>query len=180
MREKVALVLAMLLAFLCLSGCGVKKEEKDFTSPEQLNDSRYTVGVGMGTADIHAVEENLPKAEMIEYSSVENGYLAVQAGMLDAFAYSRDSMQYAMASGSLKGVKLLEESVGEGTDVVVGISPKTEVPNLKQKTNEFIASIHTDGTFDDMYTHWVVNASEDLPEIPKPEHPDCKITIGTS
>ena len=180
MRKKVVLALVMLLAFLCLSGCGVKKEQEYFTSPDQLNDSRYSVGVGMGTADIHAVEESLPEAEMIEYSSVENGYLAVQAGMLDAFAYSRDSMQYAMASGSLKGVKLLDENVGEGTDVVIGISPKTDVPNLKQKANDFIAAIHADGTFDEMYTRWVVNANEDLPELPKPEHPDCKITIGTS
>ena len=180
MRKKVALALAMLMMFLCLSGCGGKKEQEYFTSPDQLNDSRYSVGVGMGTADIHAVEEKLPKAEMIEYSSVENGYLAVQAGMLDAFAFSRDAMQYAMASGSLKGVKLLEESVGEGTDVVAGISPKTDVPNLRQKANEFIAAIHADGTFDEMYTRWVVNASEEMPELPKPEHPDCKITVGTS
>ena len=180
MRRRTALMIAMLLIFLCLSGCGTKKEENYFTSPEQLNDSRYTIGVGMGTADIHAVGENLPKAEMIEYSSVENGYLAVQAGMLDAFAYSRDSMQYAMESGSMKGVKLLAENVGEGTDVVVGISPKTTVPNLKQKTNAFINAIHSDGTFDEMYTRWVLDAQEDMPEIPKPEHPVCKITIGTS
>lgn len=181
MRKRIALAFAVLMMFLCLSGCGgEKKEQEYFTSPDQLNDSRYSIGVGMGTADIHAVEESLPKAEVIEYSSVENGYLAVQAGMLDAFAYSRDSMQYAMASGSLKGVKLLEENVGEGTDVVVGISPKTDVPNLKQKVNDFVAAIHADGTFDEMYTRWVVNASEELPELPKPEHPNGKIIVGTS
>ena len=67
MRKKVAFALAMLMMLLCLSGCGgEKKEQEYFTSPDQLNDSRYSIGVGMGTADVYAVEENLPKAEMID------------------------------------------------------------------------------------------------------------------
>ena len=180
MRTWSAFIIAVLLMIFCLCSCGKGQEQVYFTSPAELNDSRYSIGVGMGTADIHTLEKYLPNANVIEYSSTENGYLAVQAGMLDAFAYSVESMQYAMASGSLKGVRLLDERIGEGTDIVVGISRKTTIPDLKQKIDDFIAATHDEGTFDDMYNRWVVMAADEMPVIPKPEHPDFKIIIGTS
>ena len=51
----------------------------------------------------------LPEAELMLYSSSVTGYAAVQQGELDAYAYDRIMMEFAIAGG-VEGVRLLEGS----------------------------------------------------------------------
>ena len=88
-------------------------------------------------------------------------------------------MEFAIASG-LEDVEILEENLGESMDVAVGISPKSQVDNLKDKVNQFLSEARAEGTLDDMYDRWVSRAEGTMPEIQAPQMPDCKLKVGTT
>ena len=120
MQRKWSFITAILLVVL-LAGCS-KTEAPEITSIEQLNDRAYSVGVGEGAAGMFAVEDYLPDAEMLLYSSDVTGYAAVQQGELDAYAYDRIMMEFAIAGG-LDGVRLLEGRLGDAMDIAGGYVP---------------------------------------------------------
>lgn len=176
---KAAIVMAILLVFTgLLVGCS-EKDDLVFTAVEQLNDSKYTVGVSQGGSGQNDVPKALPNVNIKYYTKDADAYLAIQQGKLDGFAYDRVVMEFAIARG-LTGVKLLPENIGSVTDIAIGISPKSSVPNLQEKLNQFIAELKSDGTLDDMYKRWINDASTTMPDIPEPENPTLTIKIGTT
>lgn len=177
MYRKWILITTILLTVL-LAGCE-KAETPQITSVEQLNHKSYSVGSDEGSAGMFDVEAYLPEAELMLYSSSVTGYAAVQQGELDAYAYDRIMMEFAIANG-LKGVRLLDGSLGEGMDIAVGISPKTQIPGLTEKVNQFLQELRQDGTLEDMYHRWVTTADSEMPDIPKAEDPVYHLKVGTT
>ncbi|MBR2421054.1 MAG: ABC transporter permease subunit [Oscillospiraceae bacterium] len=177
MYRKWMLITTILLTVL-LAGCE-KAETPQITSVEQLNHKSYSVGSDEGSAGMFDVEAYLPEAELMLYSSSVTGYAAVQQGELDAYAYDRIMMEFAIANG-LEGVRLLDGGLGEGMDIAVGISPKTEIPGLTQKVNAFLQELRQDGTLEDMYHRWVTTADSEMPDIPKAEDPVYHLKVGTT
>lgn len=155
MYRKWIRITAILLVVL-LAGCE-KAETPQITSLEQLNHKSCSVGADEGSAGMFDAEAYLPEAELLLYSSSVTGYAAVQQGELDAYAYDRIMMEFAIANG-LEGVRLLDGSLGEGMDIAVGISPKTQIPGLTEKVNQFLQELRQDGTLEDMYHRWVTTA----------------------
>lgn len=177
MYRKWILITTILLTVL-LAGCE-KAETPQITSVEQLNHKSYSVGSDEGSAGMFDVEAYLPEAELMLYSSSVTGYAAVQQGELDAYAYDRIMMEFAIANG-LEGVRLLDGSLGEGMDIAVGISPKTQIPGLTEKVNQFLQELRQDGTLEDMYHRWVTTADSEMPDIPKAEDPVYHLKVGTT
>ena len=177
MYRKWILITTILLTVL-LAGCE-KAETPQITSVEQLNHKSYSVGSDEGSAGMFDVEAYLPEAELMLYSSSVTGYAAVQQGELDAYAYDRIMMEFAIANG-LEGVRLLDGSLGEGMDIAVGISPKTQIPGLTEKVNQFLQELRQDGTLEDMYRRWVTTADSEMPDIPKAEAPVYHLKVGTT
>lgn len=182
MKQLFGKAAAALLSVLTVSGlffgCGAK-EKPAITGAAQLNDSAYTVGIAQGAAVQTVVAQAYPNARTKYYNKEADGYSAVQQGEIDAFVHDRVMMEFAIARG-LTGVKLLPEAVGEPTSIAVGISPESAVPDLQGKLNAFIAELRADGTLDDMYRRWITEASEIMPDIPKPENPALTVKIGTT
>lgn len=177
MRE-VILTLTLLILISLMTGCNAKTKLV-ITETSQMNDAAYTIGVPSGATAVNAVGSTLPKAKMKYYNSLPDAYLAVQQGKVDAFAFDRYLLGFAIANG-LDGVKLLSDDVGATDDVAIGISRKSGIPDLQQKINGFLSELHTDGTLDDMFERWVVNADDTMPDILKPEHPTMTLKVGTS
>ena len=177
MYRKWILITTILLTVL-LAGCE-KAETPQITSVEQLNHKSYSVGSDEGSAGMFDVEAYLPEAELMLYSSSVTGYAAVQQGELDAYAYDRIMMEFAIANG-LEGVRLLDGGLGEGMDIAVGISPKTQIPGLTEKVNQFLQELRQDGTLEDMYRRWVTTADSEMPDIPKAEDPVYHLKVGTT
>ena len=179
MRQKILRAVILVLTLISLMvGCH-SKTKLAVTEATQMNDAAYTIGVPSGATAVNAVESALPKAKMKYYSSLPDAYLAVQQGKVDAFAYDRYLLGFAVANG-LDGVKVLPEDVGATDDVAIGISRKSDIPDLQQKINDFLTELKNDGTLDDMFQRWVVNADDTMPDIPKPEHPTITLKVGTS
>ena len=174
-------IIAGLFILLILVACwlGFHSKQNDsnvkLTSISQLNSPEYRIGVPQGAAAMTAIEKAFPDATIVYYNSTEDGYLAVQKGMIDAFAYDKAMMTFAAAN--LKGVEVLDEVI-DSIGIVVGISPKR--PDLVDDINAFIAEIKADGTYDDMYDRWVNQASGVLPDIKPPAHPTMALKAGTS
>ncbi len=176
-RTAAAAALVLLLAML-LVGCGIGENDA-ITSAEQLNDSRYTIGVDQGSAADLIAQQVFPNAKFEYYTDKFMGYKAVADGKADAFVYDRRQMEIAIENG-LSGVHLLEETLGQPVDIAVGISPVSRTEDLGRKLNTFITQLREDGTLDDMYRRWVAEGEDVMPEIPAPNAPTGRLTVGTS
>lgn len=167
----------LLILVACWLGFHSKQNDSNvrLTSIAQLNSPEYRIGVPQGAAAMTAIEKAFPDATITYYNTTEDGYLAVQKGMIDAFAYDKAMMTFAAAN--LKGVEVLDDVI-DSIDIVVGISPKR--PDLVDDINAFIAEIKADGTYDDMYDRWVNQASGVLPDIKPPAYPTMALKAGTS
>ena len=181
MKRILSIALLLALALTALAGCGGKtNQDKDapITRLEQLAEPGRKIGVGIGTGEDAAVREAFPEAEVELFNDGLMGYAAVADGSLDAFCFSKRNMEVAIQNGRT-GVRLLEETVGEGDRVAVGLSPKSDIPDLKGKIDAFIAEIKADGTLDDMYKRWAVDFNEVMPDIAVPEHAETRLRVGT-
>jgi ABC-type amino acid transport substrate-binding protein len=103
-----------------------------------MNDAAYTICVPSGATAVNAVESTLPKAKLKYYSSLPDAYLAVQQGKVDAYAFDRYLLGFAISNG-LDGVKILPDDVGAADDVAIGISRKSHIPDLQKKINDCLA-----------------------------------------
>ena len=175
MKER---VLCFLLLILPLWSCSAWAESA-VTSLEQLNAPGITIGVGQGDIAELVVKNELPLATISYFDDKFMGYTAVAQGKIDAFAYDRRQMELSIKNGQ-KGVHLLEETLNETMKIAVGISPVSKIPDLTGKINRFIAELRSDGTLDDMFNRWVIQADETMPDIPQAENPSVHLTVGTS
>lgn len=170
-------VIFLLLLMVMVAGCSDNNKKNIIESVEQLNQSQYTISINTGSAAALLAEEMFPNAKIVYHDAISDAYLAVAQGKSDAFIFEKIFMQYAITSDSLDNLAIMEGTVSE-TDIAVGINPDRE--ELLPEINAFIKQVRQDGTIDDMYNRWVVEANTTMPDIPKPENPDRVIKIGTS
>lgn len=164
---------------LCLLlWAGTAFAESAITGTEQLNAPGITIGVATDTAEDRLVAALLPQAKIEYVKDAISAYTAVSQGKLDAFVYGKRTMEVAIQNG-LKGVKLLDQTLGEGNKVAVGISPVTKIPDLKEKLDAFIDEIRADGTLEDMLSRWLGQNAGAMPDVPAPESPALRLVVGT-
>ena len=178
LKKTICLLLVTAAFCLLLGGTGASAEER-ITAPEQLNSPEMTIGVDQGSAVEKVGQDELPLAKYAYFNDKYLGYEAVAQGKIDAFAYDYLQMKLTI-EGGLKGVHLLPMPLGERLPIAVGISPATEIPDLQEKLNRFIAEMREDGTLDDMLKRWGGGEDAEMPDIPVPEKSDLHIRVGTS
>ena len=166
-----------IIAMLCLL-IGCTGNGAAITSLDQLGEPGRKIGVPGDMLEFDTLKRDYPNAEVLVYNDYPAAYEEVAKGRLDAFVYARREMEFALANGTT-GVRLLEENYSNNT-VAVGISPKASVPDLKSKINAFLAKSKADGTLDDMYLRWVIQADDAMPDIAMAEHPSMHLRIGTT
>ena len=171
-------LLFWLLTILVLTICAAKAESV-ITSAEQLNSPGIKIGVSQGATAEPIVRKCLPQADIDYYTDNFIGYISVAQGKIDAYVYDHTQMQLAIDNGQT-GVHLLEETLGDPVQIVVGISPASGIPDLENQVNRFIAEIRADGTLDDMFRRWVLEKNDKMPDIPVPDQSDIRLTVGTT
>ena len=179
MKKLTIFLVLLALALTALTGCAGKNETAPITRLEQLGEPGRKIGVGIGTGEDKAIRAAFPDAQIELFNDAFMGYSALVDGKLDAFAYGKLQMELAIRNGQ-RGVMLLDETVGEGSNVAVGLSPRSPIPDLKGKINAFIAEKQADGTLDDMYNRWVVLNDETMPDIELPKKPEVHLRVGTT
>ncbi|MDD4092132.1 MAG: ABC transporter permease subunit [Smithellaceae bacterium] len=174
-RERGALFALVVFWGACwLAGCSDKPEVRKPLLPAQMNAPEYRIGVAQGTSAMSVVEARFPKSRIEYHMSLHDGYLAVQYGRIDAFAFDRHSLQYVAAHQP--GLALLDEKIGDEL-IVVGAAHGREA--LIGRVNDFIRQYRTDGTYAEMYRRWIMGRNPKMPDLPKPGHPAMTLVIGT-
>ena len=148
------------------------------TSLSQLSRPGIRIAMKLDTPAEQTLRQDYPEAQLIPYSDNFLSYMDVANGRVDACVHARTEMEYAMQNG-LTGVRLLEENYAL-YKIVVGISPVTPIPDLREKLNRFIAECRADGTLDDMYERWVLRGEQTMPDIPPAENPSFTLRVGTT
>ena len=172
----IGLTLLLVLLSFCVAANAEapKEEEREF----DLSVKGLRIGVESGTVQDQLVQTLYPQAEIV-YTDKLSGYNAVARGMLDCFIYDKKQMELAVANG-LAGVAVLDQTVGGNTDIALGISDASEIPELAARVNELLSALREDGTLEDMYDRWVVRGSRVMPEITLPQLPEYHLTVGTT
>ena len=165
------------LAVGLLASCAPKDE--GITSLDQLDNPDVQIGVATDSTEFALVEEKFPQAEIVYTKDIMAAFTSVAQGKIDAFVGNKLNMELAMYNG-LDGVRLLDETVGEGNVAAAAISPSTEIPDLKGKIDEFLKQIKGDGTLDDMRERWMVKREFVMPDIPEAKDPKLHLTVGTT
>ncbi len=179
MKKAKWILLLLALALAALTGCGGSRQHTAVTSLEQLDEPGRKIGVPADTADDRLAAQLFPQAKIEYFKDDIAGFTSVSQGKLDAYLYSRLTMEIAIHNG-LTGVRLLDETIGEGHICAVGLSPKTSIPDLADKINAFLDEVRSDGTLDDMVGRWMERHEETMPEIPVPETSSLRLTVGTT
>ena len=152
------------------SAPGGKTEKLDLSKPGTR------IGVPEGAVAMTVAEKKYPKAKIVYFNSLSEGYLAVQFKKIDAFLFDRNSMEYVALSNP-KHLALLDEKIADES-IVIGM-PKKHV-RLCREVNAFIKQYRSDGTYDAMYKRWCQSSNlPALPDIPKPAKPTRKLIVGT-
>ncbi len=167
-------ILALLCTLLC--GCGAR-EETGIRSLADLGRPGMTIATAEDMPEWETLQRDYPEAELLVFNS-DAAYQNVAMGKIDACVFSRIEMELAMKNG-VTGVRILEEDYSR-EPVGIGVSPKTEIPELREKINAFLAEMKADGTLDDMYRRWVTEGDETMPEIPAPTQPSVRLVVGTT
>ncbi|WP_026498862.1 transporter substrate-binding domain-containing protein [Butyrivibrio sp. WCD2001] len=177
--KRLLLFIMILSLIICIPGRTVSAGDKEpITSKDQLNKPGKKIGVGVGSAAMAVVENELPEAELV-YIEMNEGLQALEQGKIDAYIYDRRQLTLALKSGNINAV-LLDQNMDEKVHVAAGISPVTKIDGLENTLNEFIDTVHDDGTLDDMFSRWVLKNDYDMPEISKPQNPKTKLIVGTT
>ena len=136
------------------------------------------IGVSAGSVQEKLVRELYPDADIRYYEKVD-GCTALALGKIDCYVYDKKQLEITAANG-LAGIRVLDQTVGKGFDIALGISAASEIPELADQVDEFISASRRDGILDEMYDRWVIQGSREMPDLTLPSSPACHLTVGTT
>ena len=93
MKKRGIFILMMVLISGLVPGCQKSKQNPDTVQQELKLDRPGTrIGVPEGAAAMTVGEKKYPKAKIVYFNSLSEGYLAVQTKKIDAFLFDHNSM----------------------------------------------------------------------------------------
>ncbi|MBE6392686.1 MAG: transporter substrate-binding domain-containing protein [Lentisphaerae bacterium] len=170
------IVLFLALTAALFSGCGKKSAETGKGAKFDLSKPGMRIGVPEGAAAMTVGEKKYPKAKLVYFNSLGDGYLAVRSKKIDAFLFDRNSMMYVTLTDP-GHLALLDEKIADES-IVIGMPKKHK--KLCGEVNAFIKQYREDGTYDAMFKRWCQSAAlPAVPDIPQPVKPTRKLIVGT-
>lgn len=178
-RITAVIMMITMLSSLAVLFAGCDRKDEGITSLEQLDQPGIRIGVATDTGDFRVVEEEFPNAEIVYTTDLMSAFTTVAQGKIDAYVGNRLNMELAIRNG-LKGVRIMDASVGEGNVGGVAVSPHTKIPDLTERINEFLRQINADGTLDDIRRRWFGTHELIMPDIPEAKDPKLHLIVGTT
>ena len=152
-----------------------KKPEGTLERIDDLNSSKYSVGVPLGGKAVQIGENQFSNARICYFNNPKTAYDAILQRKTDAFLFSSHALDFIDVRNPDLTVL---PGVTERVDIAVAFSP--EQGDLRYEVNKFITKFKNDGTYEDMYNRWF--KSRKLPRLPyieKPARPKRTIRVGT-
>lgn len=126
----------------------VHKDNTDINGVEDLEGK--TIATRMGSTSSQFIKEQIEGATANEYEQLDQAYLAVENGSVDAVLYDAPNVNYYIntTGDSLKAVGDLYQAEDYGIAITKG---KEE---LVPAINEALATLRENGTYDEIYAKW--------------------------
>jgi glutamine transport system substrate-binding protein len=109
-----------------------------------------TVAVKTGTATVDYMQKNVPSAKLKLFPNIDNAYLELATGRVDAAVHDTPNVQY-YANTAGKGRVKVVGNVKSGD--FYGIAFPKGSP-LVAEVNKALATLKSNGTYDAIYTKW--------------------------
>ena len=141
---------------------------------DDLNNSRYSVGVPLGGKAMTIGEHQFGNARICYFNNPRSAYDAILQRKVDAFLFNSHSLDFIDVRNPDLTVL---PGVTERVDIAIAFSP--EQGDLRYEVNKFLSRFKSDGTYKEMYDRWF--KSHKLPEIPhieRPTSPTRTIRVG--
>ncbi len=138
-------------------GIATRQGAPKFTRLEELKGK--VVGVQIGTTGAKAVQD-VGDVQTRTYDSAPLVLQAVSNGNVAAAVHDAPILQYALRTGSVKGVQVSDQLL---TQEYYGIPTPLNSPNL-QKINQGLNTILSNGTYARIYQKWFGTQPPALPE----------------
>jgi len=152
-----------------------RKESVDFSDP--YYESGLSIGVHIDNDDIHDIddlegktiatrlgstsadyiEENIEGAEANQYEQLDQAYLAVENGSVDAILYDAPNVAYYIQTQGEDSLKMVGD-LYQAENYGIAISKGQE--ELVDAINDALSTLRDDGTYDEIYEKWFGEASE--------------------
>ncbi|GAB3795641.1 glutamine ABC transporter substrate-binding protein GlnH [Virgibacillus kimchii] len=152
-----------------------RKESVDFSDP--YYESGLSIGVHIDNDDIHDIddlegktiatrlgstsadfiEQNIEGAEANQYEQLDQAYMAVENGSVDAILYDAPNVAYYIQTEGEDSLKMVGD-LYQAENYGIAISKGQE--ELVEAINEALATLRDDGTYDEIYEKWFGEAPE--------------------
>ena len=166
-----------ILLLLCLlTACGAE-DKTDLPVYQVIDDLKdKKMGVLTGCFQEELLEKRYPEMEVLRIDSPPDMVQALLTKRCEAFVLDDYMTGYYMHD--VKGVITLEEPFVTSELAICFAKGKNK--DLQEQFSAFFYQIKADGTYDEMYNRWVLNAHEAvMPDIPMPKE-GKPLRMGTS
>ncbi|MFZ2100667.1 MAG: glutamine ABC transporter substrate-binding protein GlnH [Oricola sp.] len=109
-----------------------------------------TLAVKTGTSASDWAEENLPDTELRKFPNIDNAYLELRTGRVDAAMHDTPNVLYYIATAGSGQVKAVGEQM-MAHQYGIGFPKGSE---LVGRVNEALAKLRNDGRYDAIYSKW--------------------------
>lgn len=135
---------------------GVDTDNEDIDGMEDLEGKE--IATRLGSTSAAYIKENIDGAEAKEYEQLDQAYLAVENGSVDAVLYDAPNVAYYIQTkgeDSLKMVGDLYEAENYGIAFAKNQEP------LVNAVDDALETLKEDGTYDEIYEDWFGEKPED-------------------
>jgi len=132
------------------SGLAILVPENNDTIKSAADLAGKKVAVKTGTATVDYLRKTVPDAELRLFPNIDNAYLELATGRVDAAVHDTPNVQY-YANTAGKGRVKVTGSLKSGDFYGIAF-PKGS--DLAPKVNEALAKIKANGEYDAIYTKW--------------------------
>ncbi len=135
----------------------IKNNNQDITGFDKLQNKRVAVQIGTTGA---AKAKEAPGAELRTFDSTPLALQELANGNVDAMVGDAPVIAYAINSGNLPGIKIIDQLL---TEEYFGIPTPLKSPNL-ELINKGLGEILENGAYNKIYQKWFKTAPPNLPE----------------
>ncbi|HWL27675.1 MAG TPA: glutamine ABC transporter substrate-binding protein GlnH [Burkholderiaceae bacterium] len=126
----------------------VGKDNNEIKTAQDLKDK--TVAVKIGTATVDYLKANVPSAKLKLFPNIDNAFLELQTGRVDAVVHDTPNVQYFAKTGGEGRVKVVG-SLKSGDYYGIAFPKGSE---LVPVVNKALKTLQSNGQYDALYKKW--------------------------
>jgi glutamine transport system substrate-binding protein len=128
---------------------GVNIDNDDINDIDDLEGKTIATRLGSTSADY--IDQNIEGAEANQYEQLDQAYLAVENGSVDAILYDAPNVAYYIQTQGEDSMKMVGD-LYQAENYGIAISKGQE--ELVAAINDALATIRDNGTYDEIYEKW--------------------------